>query len=157
MKKFDWNRSLPAGIRWEEVRQKISLGLGFAGVWSLGILYRYLVIRSSLFYTSPAGKVEIFHDARMPAFDSLVYGLPLAGFGCYFGAMLLAVGYFYLYHRMGSMSVYLMRRLPNRWELHRRCWTVPVLGALAGLVLLGMLLGVYYLIYRFCTPAQCLL
>ena len=45
-------------------------------------------------------------------------------------------GYWY----QGSRSIYLMRRLPDRWELHRRC-----LAALA-------LLLVYFAIYCLVTP-----
>lgn len=56
----------------------------------------------------------------------------------------------------GAKSIYLMGRLPDRWELHRRCLTLP-LGWLLSAVLLPVLtLLVYYGIYYLITPAACL-
>ena len=49
-----------------------------------------------------------------------------------------------------------MRRLPERWELHLRCLTVPVVGVLGAMSLQGILGIFYYLIYIFVTPRQCL-
>lgn len=62
----------------------------------------------------------------------------------------------YLYHRQGSKSIYLMRRLPNRWELHRRCLTLPLAGlALCALTALVLLLA-FLAVYLNATPKQCL-
>ena len=49
-----------------------------------------------------------------------------------------------------------MRRLPQRWELLRRCLTVPVLAAVGYLLEAALLLGIDYAIYRLATPAQAL-
>lgn len=61
---------------------------------------------------------------------------------------------YYLMHYGESHSVYLMRRVPKRWALHRRCITLPL--CMAGLTLLvgGLLLAFYY--HRYCqlTPAE---
>lgn len=155
--KIDMRNHLPMGICWEEVRNRIGLGLGGSGVWTLGVLIRYVQARNALFSTNLAGERVLIQGAKIAPFAILVQGMPLAAFGCYFAALLVLAGYYYLYHRMGSMSIYLMKRLPNHWELHRRCWTVPVLAALVGIALAGALIGVYYCVYRFCTPAQCLI
>lgn len=70
-------------------------------------------------------------------------------------AVLLVVlmGLHYGHHRFRSKSVYLMRRLPDRWEYHRRCLALP----LAGLALCGVLafacLCLCYAIYMLATPA----
>lgn len=62
----------------------------------------------------------------------------------------------YLGHFQGSRSIYLMRRLPQRWELARRCLGEPALylaGCLAVYVLTGVACFIYY---WFRTPAGCL-
>ena len=54
------------------------------------------------------------------------------------------------------MSIYLMKRLPNKWELHRRAITVPCIAVLAtiGVALTAILF--YYIIYFLATPKVCL-
>lgn len=71
------------------------------------------------------------------------------------GAICLAVYNFGGFHS-GSKSHYLMRRLPNRWEYHRRCLALPLMTILASLILIPLLLGLYYAIYILFTPEQCL-
>ena len=71
------------------------------------------------------------------------------------GALCLAA-YNYVGFRNGSKSHYLMRRLPDKWEHHRRCLALPLLAILAGLVLIPILIAVYYAIYLHFTPEQCL-
>ena len=58
----------------------------------------------------------------------------------------------YYYFKKDTMSIYLMRRLPDRWELHRRCWGKPLI--LSGLCLLiqAGLIALYFLIYLVFTP-----
>jgi len=36
----------------------------------------------------------------------------------------------YLYFTLESQSIYVMRRITNPWELHLRCWSLPLLGIL---------------------------
>lgn len=68
----------------------------------------------------------------------------------------LFAAFHYTYHRQGSKSIYLMRRLPNRRELHRRCLTLPLAGlALCALSALLLLL-LFYAVYMSFTPEQCL-
>lgn len=56
----------------------------------------------------------------------------------------------------GSRSDYLMRRLPNRWELARRSYALPLLLILATLVTMALLLAIYYAVYLALTPPECL-
>ena len=49
-----------------------------------------------------------------------------------------------------------MRRLPDRWEYHRRCLTIPLLAILSALVLIVVLIGLFYALYLHATPEQCL-
>lgn len=61
--------------------------------------------------------------------------------------------YFYL---GGSKSIYLMRRLPDKWELHRRCLTLPLAGAVIVPLTAAALFLLYYLYYVTSTPPECL-
>ena len=45
-----------------------------------------------------------------------------------------------------------MRRLPDRWELHRRCLILPLLELAATLLLLSVLTVGFYFLYRGCAP-----
>ena len=87
----------------------------------------------------------------MPPF-SLLLGPSLYGFWVSALAMVPLAGYFWALHTRLSHSVYLMRRLPDRWELARRCLALPVLAAL---FFLGLSLALWLLdfaIYWTLTP-----
>ena len=45
----------------------------------------------------------------------------------------IAANYMTFYRE--SKSIYLMRRIPDRWELPRRCAAVPLIGLAAGMIL----------------------
>ena len=71
--------------------------------------------------------------------------------------LVLLAAYHYAYHRQGSKSIYLMRRLPSKLELHRRCLTLPIAGILIALLTAFLLLLIYYAVYMNVTPAECLM
>lgn len=58
----------------------------------------------------------------------------------------------YLYFFEGSKSIYTMARLKSPWQLHIRCWTLPLLGAAALLLCRVVLIVVYYLVFLLATP-----
>lgn len=59
----------------------------------------------------------------------------------------------YYSHTRGSKSIYLMKRLPNRWEFVVRIWTFPVVFALVTGILTFTLLFLYYHYYlHFSVP-----
>lgn len=64
--------------------------------------------------------------------------------------------YHYMYHYQGSKMMYLMKRLPDKWEVHRRCWTLPVVGSVLMAVWILVLRMLYFAIYIVFTPSQCL-
>lgn len=69
------------------------------------------------------------------------------------GAILLAV-WNYLGFRRETKSVYLMKRLPDRWELSRRCLALPLLTLLACGVLVPLLTGLFYGLYLYLPPPE---
>lgn len=62
----------------------------------------------------------------------------------------------YLGHFQGSRSIYLMRRLPQRGELARRCLAFPLTGLAASLAVYVLTALLCLLWYRVQTPAGCL-
>lgn len=63
----------------------------------------------------------------------------------------------YSYFHSESKSIYTMRRIPNRWELHFRCWAMPVLGALCILAVQWLFTLLCYIIYIRSIPEGVLL
>lgn len=128
--------------------------LGGCVLCSFGYLFDLAQARSDLFLM--AGTQQILRSGAVMADFGQVLGKWLSGFlMAAVGGVLLAVWH-YRYHRQGSMSIYLMRRLPDRWLLHRRCLALPALVvAAAVLVALALLLG-YYALYLWVTPEGCL-
>ena len=85
--------------------------------------------------------------------------LYLRGLVCFSTVWLVMLGAAvqnYFGHFQGSRSIYLLRRLPQRWELARRCLGEPAL-CLAGSFIIYLLTGVTcFIYYWFRTPAGCL-
>ena len=119
-------------------------GLIFIGVWSLGFLFRFSSAYERLFNRTETSRY-LRGDAMMPEFTDLLGGSLRAVFVIVLALLV-----------QGSKSIYLMKRLPDRWELHRRCILLPALG-IAGSLLIGFtLLMIYFAIYMLVTPDRCL-
>ena len=54
------------------------------------------------------------------------------------------------------MSIYLMRRLPDRWELHRRCLVFPFAGLVLCVAAAFLTVVLCYACYMIATPEICL-
>ena len=120
----------------------------------IAFFVRYLAARSEL-YESYAGKIVLIEGAIIKDFASLTKGVfILIVIICV--TTLLRAGYYYMYHYQGSIMMYLMKRLPDKWELHRRCLTLPIAGAVIMAVWSLVLRMIYFAIYMLCTPSQCL-
>lgn len=154
MKQLDLQRLVPPGVNARQELTWMLVGWALSFVYSLGFAMR-LAQELSALYRVTGGKRVLRIDAVMPDFAGLL-GSHLYGFLLVALCMLAIVAYHYLYHRQGSKSIYTMRRLPDGMELHRRCWTLPVLMALASLLAAFVLLMIYYAIYMFVTPESCL-
>jgi len=123
-------------------------------LWSLGFLFRYSSARNYLFYTDEFGRY-LKSDAMMPEFRHLLGNAMLS---VWVTVLILVVCIIINYHsfHQGSKSIYLMKRLPNPMELHRRCVLLPVLGMAICLLLREILIIVYFAVYMLATPARCL-
>ena len=159
MKIFDPKRHLPPGWDWERLKVNLFWGHAFSGLTMLKFLQQYFYYREWLYVyvQQPDGTMirRLDPNQTIPAFSFLLRGVPLAGMWIFFLMMGIQVLRYYRSFTQGAMSVYTMRRLPDRWELHRRCWTQPLLSALAEILFFAVLTGLCWLLWWFCTPAPC--
>ena len=153
--KIDLNRFVPLGIDGKTEGKWVLTGLAVAGFAAIVIFGNQYTDALSRLYHYGLGRKKLIPDAVMTDFSEIMMGCDV-GFSLVCLAMVMLGFYHYHYHSQGSKAIYLMRRLPSRWELHIRCLGLPVAGAVGSMALLGLLTVLFYLIYYFCTPAQCL-
>lgn len=153
MKKLDLTRWVPPGMELGFWKQFFCSGLFFSAFYSLTFLMEFRHEWEGLW--RDMDRSELWENARMVPFFQLL-DKALLGYLVVAVGMLAMAGYSYSYFYQGSRSIYLMRRLPDFWELPRRCLVVPGVGILicGGLALLN--LALYYGIYIFFTPVECL-
>lgn len=165
MRRLEGKMSVPPGVEATREWTWLRVGLLCSVLAGLGpFIMRFEYARNDLFGHevipgADTGKFEMRKflrpDAVMTEFSDLMQGL-------FFGFILLAVCllglllWHYMTYRQGSMSIYLMRRLPDRTLIHRQCWTVPLLGLFLCAATALLLLGCCCLIYRYRTPEVCL-
>lgn len=155
MKKIDLTRHAPLGIRLDWEIQFFAAGWIGSALYSFGFLLKYYNLLSDLYIYRSGSTRELDLSRVMPDFytvldDSLRFYLIFAL------CMLLLIIYHYAFHHMGSKSIYTMRRLPNKWELHRRCLALPIASALILLAAAGITMLLWFAVYMLCTPEQCL-
>lgn len=156
MKRIDWDRLSPLGLPgktlWNWLCVAIGCGIGAAAV-SFGS--KYISAYGELFTYTEDRKAVLIPGALMPNFAKLMDGaLTLLGIlaGCMPAVMLVL----YLYHYQDGRSIYTMRRLPSRWELWRRCITLPAWTAVLCAAAAGLVTALFFGVYLWITPAGCL-
>ena len=127
-------------------------GVVIATLHSMLFLIRYFNIRTDL-YLLKAGNGVTAESAIMPDFETLTEDVFLTFYLVSIITLLIII-YHYFYHYQGSKMMYLMKRLPDKWELHRRCITLPVIGAVLLMAWMFIVRMLYYTIYILCTPSQ---
>lgn len=119
-----------------------------------GFLSNYIQARRQLFCDN-YGHPVLITDATIKPF----YGLLDDFFLLFYIVAFVLLGfiiYYYSYFRQGSMSIYLMKRLPDKRDIHRRALTIPCLAGLATIVVAITTVALYYVIYLLATPKACL-
>ena len=154
MRLDDLSRYAPVGMKLHMEKTVCGLGLGASLVYSGLFLIRFADACGELYEYKGVDRVLI-EGAKIERFGVLL-GNGLVGFAITAVVMLLFSIYHYLYHFQDSKSIYLMLRLPDRWELSRRCLTLPVAAAVLSLAAAVVLLGFYFGIYLLFTPKGCL-
>jgi len=151
--KGDLSRFAPPGLELRQEKQFFLTGLVCAFVYSLLFLIPLRHAWNNLYQN--VGERILLPGAVMKDFGALLEN-SLAGFLVLACCMIGWIVYHYLYHYQGSRSIYLMKRLPKAWELHRRCLTLPLLGVLISFAAAFILLLIYFGIYLALTPEECL-
>lgn len=150
------NRYAPPGInlRLELIEYWMTILVGIS--YSITFFFDFHASLNALYEFSSKNKYLI-EGARMIPFETLMEGR-LNGF--VFTAIILVVltigHYAYHYNNQGSKSIYLMKRLPNKWELHKRCLILPSIGAVIAVLIMVLLWFTYLGVYYVFTPQQCL-
>lgn len=153
--KLDLSRFAPPG--WDLRREKQIFGFGMVLAAFVGLVYFLCCFCSALdqLYGRNGAERTLRPDAVMPDFVNVLGGA-LLGFAILALCLAAFIPLHYAYHHQGSKSIYLMRRLPDRWERHRRCWTLPLLALAACLLAAFVLLLIDFAIYMLATPKVCL-
>ena len=149
-------RILPPNVSASSVRSTAGLSLAGVTLFSLAdFMSRYSQALDKLY--SKAWNARILIPGAVIDPYSQMIGFTVLVFAVLTALALASAALMAASFRQGARSIYLMRRLPDGGRTLRRCvWTAPLrlalLSALWGLALLV----IYYLIWRFITPAQCL-
>ncbi len=147
-------KNLPPGMSPAEERRFVKIGLALSGGISLLDLIVYFNELYNLYHFR-AGKLVLDVTREMTDFAEVFRRFPI-GFSILAVCMLGFVIYHYAYYHRGSKSIYLMKRLPNRWEIHRRAWSYPlfVIGLCA--ICVFVLFWLFFGLYLWITPNACL-
>lgn len=156
MGRIDWSCWAPPSQNAREEVHAFAWGLGggagLAWVWFLAAYWNF---RYNLYHLKNGVRVLKEGNVMPDLID--VMG------GCFVGLWILIgmaavtiVRHYAAHYREGSRPVYLMRRLPDRWEYHRRCLAIPGAAAAAAAAVMLVSLAAFYGIYMTCTPAECI-
>ncbi len=149
-----FSKLIPVGISVKKEAVGILTAMIFSFLHSLSYFASY--------YNSYHNLYEYYDDKRI-----LISGRKMTDFyiliegsfkGFYVTAFLLVVLiiYHYAYHYKDSKSIYTMKRLPKKYELHKRCLTVPVICILLCKLFSVILIFIYFRHYICATPPECL-
>ena len=153
MKRIDLKRYTPMGYTSSYSGVGIFALIG-AVIRTLELPFNIVAARNDLY---PNGRLVlgVISGAKMAPYLSLLGG-SFSLFPLFWLMMAVEVYLCYDYHKRISQSIYLMRRLPDEWDLHRRCWGRPLLYTAGSLALVGVILVFWYLMYLLITPHGCL-
>ena len=141
MKKPDLSKLVPLGAQPRKQLAAIFGAIIIAFIWSLRV--PFTIVRE---YHRCTKDLKIGINAFMAGYSYLLAD-GLYGFYIVAGLMALLAVWNYASHFIGSRADYLMRRLPARLELHRRCLTLPCVGIALSLILSVVLDLAYRAIY----------
>ena len=149
-------RYSPPGMELKQEKKLFIWGMFLSILYS--IFYwsaKYIEAYNSLFVYKN-GMLLLNVNAEMPYFRALL-GHSFIGFAILSVIVFGFIVYHYIYYRQGSMSIYLMKRIPKKSELHIRALAIPVIVVVLCFITAFILLMIYFAIYMLVTPKACLL
>ncbi len=145
----------PPGLELKQEKAVFAWGISLSVLYSTFDYFARFVEAHHGLYERINGKLVLNVNATMPNFRSLL-SYNFIGFAVLSVIMLGFIIYHYAYYRQGSMSIYLMKRLPKKQEMHKRALTLPILVLLICLATALVLLMIYFTVYMLVTPKACL-
>lgn len=123
-------------------------------LWSLIFVLRYFAERQNLYEV--VNRVRYLRKGAVMKPIGQLMNHVFTGFWIYAIFHFASAAGYYRSFYTESRSIYVMKRLKDKWELHRRCLTLPFFRLCFGGMLVLVLMLVYFLLYRFATPEECL-
>lgn len=152
LKKFI-EHSIPPGAVAAFIPRYLIIGYIGSVIYSFTFWYRYFDKYWRLFIHD--GDLTVLSGEMMTGFGVLHDGSML-GFKFFAAWCTAFIIHYYTYYRQGSKSIYLMKRLPNRFEMHRRAITVPILMCVTFFIMSALTTLVYFGLYLLITPNECI-
>ncbi len=138
-------RLFPVGFEWQTELSMFAAALTWSSLW--GIIGFYNRLSVAFDHIENGGDMLQFYEVL----GNAIFWFPIAA-----AFMLVSIALHYAHHQSGSKSIYLMRRLPDRWELHRRCLTVPIAAVIVCAAIAAALFFIFYWSYMLLTPEELL-
>lgn len=156
MKRSFIRRNFPPGYAYGGELRAIVIALVLGITISAGSFFSEFIHERRALYIHRGSDVFLNGSLDMPDFkiilgDKLLFIIIPAVF-ILFAATVIHLAY----HYSGSKSIYLMRRLPQRFELLRRCVLIPLVCTAVYLLMAFILLLLFYAYYMSATPESCL-
>ena len=143
---------LPAGIRTAPVVLSSLIGLSMCAISAIIIFitdFNSAINRISVF--DDAGKRIFLENEKMEAYNG---SASFEFFRIYFVCLAFLALYFFVYHFLGSKSIYTMRRLRNPLELYVRCLSIPVIFTLVSIALIYLMNFAFIKFYLYYVPEE---
>ncbi len=105
----------------------------------------------NLLFEFENGVKVLLPNAQMPDFETLSKDA-FSLFGALSLCILCFIWFHYRYLKFETKSVYLMLRLPNRFEYHMRCWAIPLAFLVLSYLAIALLKAVYFNYYLRMVP-----
>ena len=152
IKKFI-EHSIPPGAAAAYIPRYMITGYICSVLFSFSFWHRYFEKYAYLFFRE--GDLLVLSGEMMNGFAMLYDGADL-GFKFFAVWCVAFIIHYYTYYRQGSKSIYLMKRLPNRFEMHRRAVTVPIIMCVTFFIMSAVTTLIYFGLYLLITPNECL-
>lgn len=139
-----------------KIKYYAPIGISFKTIfWFLVLQYGIVILQSLTFfpmfsealYAQKEWSIEMGRVAEMESFVIISrYSFTYVRYACL--GCLIALGMMnFTHHHKESKSVYLMKRIPNKYEFFRRVMTIPMVSSALLLVIAFLLLCIYYMVY----------
>ena len=151
-----FERSFPPGFNYLSELKAVAFAFCASILFSLISFFTEYSAEKRALYIQIGTDMILDESRVMPDFINVLGGSLRILFILAALAFIITSTIHYVYYHTGSKSIYLMRRLPNRYEQHRRHLLFSLIYALIFVLAAAILLLIYYSVYINNTPEACL-